>query len=199
MRGRFFVFEGIDGTGKSTQVRMLAQSLRQRGLDVVETFEPSDGPHGRRLREMFGRRHELTPEEELALFMADRLDHVERVIKPALAAGKTVVCDRYYLSTAAYQGAAGADAGEIIRKNREFAPEPDLFIILELPPAIGRARISSLRGEEPNDFEKQDYLERVAARFAAFKGGNIVRIDAAPAPDLVHARVMTAVARFLTP
>jgi len=197
MRGRFFVFEGIDGTGKSTQVRLLAENLRQRGMEVAETFEPSDGPHGRRLREMFSRRHELTLEEELALFMADRMDHVQRVIEPALAAGRTVICDRYYLSTAAYQGAAGADAAAIIRENRNFAPEPDLFLILEAPAAVGRERISRSRREEPNDFEKLEYLEKVAAIFAGFRGGNIVRIDACRSVDEVHRQVLAAVARFL--
>ena len=106
------VFEGIDGTGKSTQVRLLAQALEERGLTVVTSREPTDGPFGQKLRlsMITGR---LSPEEELALFHEDRRDHVEHLILPALEAGKVVILDRYFFSTMAYQGARGFDDGSI--------------------------------------------------------------------------------------
>ncbi len=194
MSGRFIVFEGIDGVGKTTQVKLLARKLADMGREVVETREPTDGVHGRRLRELFTQRHKLSLEQELELFIADRREHVARLITPELAAGRDVLCDRYYLSTAAYQGAAGADVDEIIRMNESFAPAPDLFIILEAPAAVGCGRISSLRGEELNDFEQAGYLERVGEIFSSLRRDNIVRIDATADIATVHTRVMAAVA-----
>lgn len=108
-KGLLIAFEGIDGTGKTTQIELLAEILRQRGLSVVATREPTDGQYGRKIRELYKNRKSVTPEEELALFLDDRREHVAQVIAPALASGKVVLTDRYYYSTAAYQGAAGHD------------------------------------------------------------------------------------------
>jgi len=195
--GLLIVFEGIDGTGKSTQVRLLAEALRQQGREVVTTFEPTDGPHGRRIRELFTSRDSVSTEEELALFMADRRQHVDEVIRPALAAGQVVLSDRYYLSTAAYQGAAGLDPEAIIAANEAFAPVPDCVLLLEVPISLGRHRIEQLRGEVLNDFEREETLRRVADVFAVIRRDYIKRIDATGSLETVHRAVLAQVLPLL--
>jgi len=142
--GLFIVFEGIDGTGKSTQLHLLAEKLRQLGYAVVATREPTNGPYGQKIRELFIDRGSVSREEELELFIADRDQHVKEIIKPALSDGCVVICDRYYLSTIAYQGANGMDQDLIMKKNEDF-PVPDLAIILEIEPAHGIHRIQNQR------------------------------------------------------
>jgi dTMP kinase len=195
--GILIAIEGIDGTGKSTQLRLLAAELARRGYEVVATREPTEGPYGRKIRELFLDRRQVSPDEELALFLADRREHVRDVIAPALAAGKIVLTDRYYFSTAAYQGAAGHDPEAILRENESFAPEPDLVLLLELPPAQGIDRIESLRGDRLNDFEQEHNLRRVAAVFATLERPFIVRIDGAQGVAAVHGRILAHVERLL--
>ncbi len=184
--GHFFALEGLDGCGKSTQLALLVRSLADRGVDVVATREPSDGPHGRRIRAMLSRRSELSPQEELDLFHADRREHADRLIRPALAAGKVVITDRYFLSTAAYQGARGFDPEEILCFNESFAPVPDAVFLLELPVDEALRRITEGRGEGPNDFERRDGLLRVARVLAVIDRPYLVRIAAGRPRDVVH-------------
>lgn len=192
-KGWLIAFEGIDGTGKTTQIALLAEALRQRGLSVVVTREPTDGPYGRKIRELYKNRKSVTPEEELALFLDDRREHVAQVIAPALAKGQVVLTDRYYYSTAAYQGAAGHDPQKIIAANELFAPVPDMVIMLEAPVSLGVHRVQKLRGESLNDFEQEGALARVAEIFAGLTGANIRRIDGTADAQAVHALVMAAV------
>lgn len=189
-------FEGIDGTGKTTQIELLAEVLRQRGLRVVATREPTDGQYGRKIRQLYKNRKSVTPEEELALFLDDRREHVVQVIAPALAGGKVVLTDRYYYSTAAYQGAAGQDPQKIIAANELFAPVPDMVIMLEAPVSLGVHRVQKLRGDTLNDFEQEETLARVARIFADLKGENIRRIDGTGDAKAVHALVMENVAEL---
>jgi len=170
----FIVIEGIDGTGKSTQARLLAEWFREQGREVVLDFEPTRGPHGMKLRESFtgGR---LAPEEELALFIADREEHVAQVITPSLAAGKVVILDRYYFSNMAYQGAIGFDPQEIRDRNEAFAPVPDILFILDLDTDTALARIGG-RGDETNEFEKREDLERCRGIFLSLKDEPFVRV-----------------------
>ena len=191
--GLFIAFEGIDGTGKSTQVRLLADALADRGHQVIVTREPTNGPYGMKIRELYTGRDQVSKEEELELFIADRRQHIEEVIEPALAAGKIVITDRYYFSTAAYQGAAGLDPDEIIRRNRVFAPQPDLVCLLVVPPEVGVHRIQSSRGEELNAFEQESALKKVAAIFDSLSGDYIKRIDGTGAVPDVHQAVMARV------
>jgi len=195
-RGLFVAFEGIDGTGKSTQLQLLADYLRSRGLEVVETREPTDGPYGRRIRELYVDRGRCTPEEELELFIQDRKQHVAEVIAPALAAGKAVLTDRYYYSTAAYQGAAGGDPESIFAAN-SFAPVPDLVLLLTMDPEVSVQRIEQSRGETCNDFEQLEQLQKVAALFTSFSDNCITRIDAARAVDRVQTDIQKAVQPLL--
>ena len=127
-RGVLIVFEGIDGTGKSTQLALLSSSLKKDGYDVITTREPTDGRYGRQIRALYSNRVSVSREQELDLFLSDREEHVNEVIGPSLALKRIVLCDRYFLSTAAYQGAAGFDPLAIIERNN-FAPMPDLALL----------------------------------------------------------------------
>lgn len=194
--GILIAFEGIDGTGKSTQVKMLAQRLAALGFDVIATREPTDGQFGRKIREVFVNRNEITPEEELELFIKDRREHVKELIEPALAAGKIVLTDRYYLSTAAYQGAAGQDPEMIMQKNK-FAPRPDLVLLIKLSPAIGIHRIQTMRNEELNDFEQEESLKKVDEIFDTMNHDYIKRIDGSGSSESVHRLIFDAVMQLL--
>jgi dTMP kinase len=195
-KGLLIAFEGIDGTGKSTQLELLANYLRARGYDVVTTREPTDGPYGRKIRALYTERDQHSLEEELELFVEDRRQHVRELIKPALEQGKIVLTDRYYFSTAAYQGAAGADPKAIFEAN-SFAPEPDLVVLLTMEPEQSVARIQELRGESLNDFEQVDQLRRVAAFFVSFDHPRITRIDADRPLDEVQQEIRNRVDTLL--
>jgi dTMP kinase len=195
--GLFIVFEGIDGTGKSTQVRLLAEKLKKLGYAVVATREPTDGPYGQKIRELFLDRNTVSQDEELELFMADRAQHVEQVIAPALSDGRIVISDRYYLSTVAYQGANGMDPEMIQQKNAEF-PVPDLAIILEIEPARGIDRIQNNRNEHPNTFEEEANLRKVAKIFADLPQSFIKRINGSGSIEDVQRQVFEKVDYLLT-
>jgi dTMP kinase len=189
--GHLFALEGVDGSGKSTQARLLAAALGPRGLEVILTGEPTTGPLGAKLRDYLkGGRRALTPEEELDLFMADRREHVEHVIKPGLAAGRVVISDRYYYSSVAYQGALGLDPDRILAANEAFAPQPDLVFILTLPVPQALQRLAGSRTRSPQVTEGPAYLERVAAIYAGLKGPHIQAVDAAAPPQTVHAVIL---------
>ena len=175
-RGLLIVLEGIDGSGKTTQARSLLRRLRRRGFKAVFYREPTRGRWGREIKRHALRADSLTPEQELDLFVKDRRENVARNLKPALAAGKIVVLDRYYFSTIAYQGAKGIDPGRIRRLNEAFAVKPDLVLFLDVDAASGLSRIA---GRKTRDelFERQDYLVRVARIFAGFRGPRLVHID----------------------
>ncbi|WP_339136845.1 MAG: dTMP kinase [Candidatus Electrothrix sp. GW3-4] len=190
--GMLVAFEGIDGTGKSTQLQSLANFLKGQGLTVITTYEPTDSKYGRRIRELYKDRSSCTPEEELNLFLEDRRLHVNELIEPELAAGKIILTDRYYYSTAAYQGAAGMDPTEIFARN-SFAPVPNLVLLLTMDPEISIARIQEGRGEELNDFEQLDQLRKVADHFAAFADPCIARINAAQPPEQVQEEIRRTV------
>lgn len=194
--GILIAIEGIDGTGKSTQVALIAEYLRSKGCEVIETREPTDGPYGRKIRELFVDRGQCTPEEELNLFIEDRRQHIKEVIGPALAQGHIVVTDRYYFSTAAYQGAVGHDPKVIFAKN-SFAPEPDLVILLTMTPQESLTRIKELRGEELNDFEQEEQLQRVAALFDSFDNDCISRIEAGGTTHQVGRKIQAEINSLL--
>lgn len=195
-KGLLIAFEGIDGSGKSTQMPLLANWLRGLGLDVLETREPTNGPWGKRIRELYTSRARVSPEQELELFILDRQEHVRDCILPALHIGQIVLTDRYYFSTAAYQGAAGCSVAEIFRRH-DFAPEPDLALLFDLPVTAGLSRIRELRGEQPNAFEQQDQLEKVAKLFASFSHQCIVRIQARTTVAEVQTSIRTALRPML--
>jgi dTMP kinase len=191
-QGLFIVIEGIDGTGKSTQSKRLADWFRSRGREVVLSREPTDGPWGKKLRESAttGR---LSAEEELECFLNDRREHVEMSIKPALAEGKVVILDRYYFSTMAYQGARGFDPGEIRLRNEAFAPRPDLLLILDLSVESAHGRIGA-RGDTTNEFEQRDTLSCCREIFLSLRDEPFACvIDAEPSLNVVTADILSVV------
>ena len=191
-RGLLIVFEGIDGTGKSTQLKLLANYLDQRGYSVVITKEPTDGVYGKRIRELYINRAEVSREEELDLFIRDRKDHVENLIQPSLADKKIVLCDRYYLSTIAYQGAAGVDIEYIAKKNA-FAPQPDLALLFQSSRHVSIERITQSRGDSLNDFEQEDALTKVEQIFNSLDYPYIKYINADLSIEAVHNSVLKMV------
>ncbi len=194
--GLLIAFEGIDGTGKSSQLQALAAYLRSRDCPVVTTCEPTDSSYGRRIRELYVDRGSCTLEEELELFIRDRQLHVRELIEPHLAAGTVILTDRYYYSSAAYQGAAGLDPADIFNRN-SFAPQPDLVLLLTMDAEVSMARIQEGRGDTLNDFEQLDQLRRVAALFASFTDSCIRRVDASENFEQVQLNIEQAVADLL--
>lgn len=196
--GRLVAFEGLDGVGKTTQARNLALALARCGCEVVLTREPSHGPWGRRLRELLGRKGApLPPEEALELFLADRRDHVDRVIQPALAAGRLVITDRYYFSTLAYQGASGLDPEVIRRRHAGWAPPPDLALVLEVPLAEVAQRLAQRADEPATVYEKLEFLARVQQLWQSFSDPCLRRLDGRGTPQEVHRRVWEVIRTWL--
>jgi dTMP kinase len=160
--GLFIVIDGIDGAGKTTQAALLAQWFGEKGVLCSLSKEPTSNKWGQELRESASAGR-LTIEEELELFIKDRKEHIS-LFKPTLDAGGVVILDRYYYSTVAYQGSRGSDTDEIIARHREFAPEPDIAFVLDLPATEGIIRILN-RGDEPNEFENPEALDKARKIF----------------------------------
>jgi dTMP kinase len=187
----FIVLEGIDGTGKSTQSKRLAEYFRAQGKTVTLSREPTDGPWGTLLRKS-AETGRLSPEDELQAFLNDRKQHVDELIKPALAAGHVVILDRYYFSNMAYQGARGFDPAQIRKDNEAFAPIPDLLLILDLDVDTAHTRIGT-RGDTANEFEQRTNLARCREIFLSLKDEPFVKvIDASCSADEVTQSVLKA-------
>ena len=188
MSGAFIVFEGIDGSGKSEQARRLCAALAAEGHRVVSTREPTDGLWGRRYRAWASRAFEATPDEVLHWFLEDRRDHVAALIRPALARGDVVICDRYRDSTRAYQAAQGIDREKLagLFAGAEF-PEPDLVLWLRVPVATALARMGRNASER---FERAEFLFRVDAEYERL---GLVPLDGTGSPDEVARAVRARV------
>jgi dTMP kinase len=191
--GFLLAIEGIDGSGKSLQAAALAAVLRARGLDCILTHEPTHGPWGMRLRES-ARRGRLSPAEELQAFLEDRKEHLRDVIRPGLQAGQVVITDRYYFSTAAYQGARGLDPAELLRLNEAFALEPQLLVVIDLDPETGLSRIAR-RGDAANYFEQVAQLTRCREIFLSLQKPYLVRVDGRAGPDEIRDQILVAFSR----
>ena len=191
-RGRFIVFEGIDGSGKSEQARRLAKWLETRRHSVVSTREPTDGPWGRTYRAWARGEFEAGPDEVLHWFVSDRREHVALVIRPALERGDVVVCDRYRDSTRAYQAAQGLDRARLrdLFSGGEF-PEPDLVLWLRVPIGIALARMGETAEER---FERADFLLRVDAEYERL---GLTPLDGTGSADEVERAVRARVERVL--
>lgn len=191
-KGRLITIEGIDGTGKTTQVQRLKEWLERHGVEAVALKEPTQGKYGQEIARR-AQAGSFGPQDELRLFMEDRREDVEKNIRPALESGKFVIMDRYYLSNMAYQGARGLDPERIRLENEAFSPVPDLIIILDLAPEKSMARVNT-RKDVVGHFENEAYLEKVRKIFLAIgKQPNAVVINTeAPVAD-VHKRIVDAV------
>ena len=219
-RGRFITFEGLDGTGKSTQMRKLAEALRAMGHKVVETREPGGTPTGEKIRRVLldSATEGLSPLAEMALMFASRAQHIAEVIQPALEHGEIVLCDRFTDSTEAYQGSGrklGSEA--VLELHRVLCGnlQPDLTILLDSDPAmsLGRARRRNRRSAnrankraskhaDENRFERQSrsFFGRVHEGYLAIakrEPERVVAVDARGTPAQTHGRVMEVVGRKL--
>jgi dTMP kinase len=195
---RLVVFEGIDGSGKTSLSKLFLERLGERGEAATWLREPGDSPWGQTIRRLAQDRDAISIQQELELFIEDRRWDVERNILPALRAGTTVVLDRYYYSNACYQGARGLDVEGILRRNREFAPEPDLVFIVDVDVDRALERIGRTRATTARLFEKQDFLEKVRANYLALRGANLALIDGNPPLQPVLEAVLARYALLAT-
>jgi dTMP kinase len=205
--GRFISLEGGEGVGKSTQVRRLAEALRGRGIEVVETREPGGSAGAEAIRRLLleGAGDRWTAPTEALLFAAARADHVARTIKPAVAAGKWVLSDRYLDSSIAYQGGAdglGEDAIRTLHGIGSGGYLPDRTLLLALPAgdAVARAAARDRDGADRIGGREDAYHARVAESFdrlAAAEPDRFRRVDALGAPEAVTNRLITAIADLL--
>lgn len=205
-QGLFLTFEGIDGSGKSTQARILAEVLKAQGRDVVLTREPGGSPGAEEIRRLVleGDPDRWSAKTEILLFTAARRDHLERTIEPALAAGKVVICDRFADSTRMYQGLSRGDLRGIVDKLHDLmiAREPDLTLLIDMDPDTGLKRAIGRQGSEER-FEEfgPDLQRRMRAGFLALAKEFSDRfrvIDGNRDMDAVAADVQDIVASALT-
>ena len=197
--GRFITLEGGEGAGKTTQVALLQQALQALGRPVLRTREPGGAPGAEVLRAiLLDGTIDWSPQAETLLHFAARAEHVAKTIRPALASGTWVVCDRFYDSTMAYQGhGQGADRAFIAEQIRLLGIVPDLTLVLDVPEAIALSRLRQ-RGADTDRYERldADFHRRVADGFraiAAGEPGRCVVVDSSADVDTVHRGVLQIV------
>lgn len=215
-RGKFITFEGLDGTGKSTQMRKLAAVVRAAGHKVVETREPGGTPTGEKIRKVLldSGTAGLSPLAEMALMFASRAQHIAGVIEPALAAGSIVLCDRFTDSTEAYQGSGRKLGSAGVRELHRVLCgnlQPDLTILLDsdASASVGRARRRNKRvsksashSHDENRFEQEtrSFFARVHEGYLAIakrEPGRVVMVDARGTPGQTHQRILEVVHKKL--
>lgn len=208
-RGRLIVFEGAEGVGKTTQLRLLSARLAHLGVAHLGVREPGQTVVGNQIRQLLlDPASDLVPRAEALLFMASRAQLVERDVRPAIEAGETVLADRFFLSTYAYQGAGRGLPLEALRAANAVATAglvPDLTILLDFPAAEGLARAGARGGHDRIERAGEAFVERVAAAFALFatpawqsahpEVGPIAVVDARGSEREVEARIMETLAR----
>lgn len=204
-RGRFISLEGGEGAGKSTQLKALAAELRSRGIEVVETREPGGSEGAERIRELLltGAEDRWSAEAEALLFAAARTDHVDKVIRPAILAGKWVISDRFVDSSLAYQGGAGELGIEAVRAINAFGIGewfPDRTLVLVLAEGGARARARDNEGSDRIGGRPEGYHQKVDLAFrqiAAEEPERVRIVDASGTPEEVTARLVEAIADLL--
>lgn len=208
MAGAFITFEGIDGCGKSTQLRLLASELRVRRLDVVATREPGGTTLGQKLRAaLLDVQEQVDPLAELLVFAADRAQHVRSLLRPALAANKVVMSDRFADATVAYQGAGRGFSPELIKEIVQLATDglvPDLTLLFDLSVAESAVRTRKrVEAKHHDRLDREDaaFHERVRAAYKEIARANPERvriIDARGSVHETHQLVMAIVVPFLS-
>ena len=204
-RGRFITLEGGEGVGKSTQVKALAQALQERGIDLVVTREPGGSEGAERIRELLltGDEKRWSPQAEALLFAAARTDHVDKVVRPALLAGKWVLSDRFIDSSLAYQGGAGELGIEAVKAINAFGIEewfPDRTLVLALAEGGARARARDNEGSDRIGGRPEGYHQKVDLAFrqiAAEEPQRVRIVDASDEPEAVTQRLIEAIADLL--
>ena len=189
--GRFIVIDGPDGSGTTTHARLLSEALTREGRSCLLTTEPSDGPIGRFVRDLLHAGDPVAPDALQLLFVADRAWHVRDVIAPALARGKTVICDRYIASTIAYGESLGLDVSWLKELNKNFI-HPDRSIFLLPPIAVCLQRLA--KRERHDALELQELQERVHASYQRYaqQHPEILAIDSSGTKDAVAAQILEA-------
>ena len=199
MGGEFITFEGGEGSGKSTQVKLLGEAFAAAKLPYLITREPGGTPTAERIREVLvSGNHDFNPMSETLLFYAARLEHVKKLIKPALVERKTVLCDRFADSTKVYQGVGKGMSEDFIRRLHHLTLgdfEPNLTIILDIDPVIGLKRAADRKNTETK-FEglPLNFHQEVRAGFleiAKNNAGRCVVIDASQTPEIMQAQIVT--------
>ncbi len=197
MSGFFIALEGIDGTGKSTQAKLLAANLSKLNREVLLTFEPGDNPKGSKIRELLMSGLD-DPVAEALVFAADRSLHVKTVVKPAMDSGKVVICDRFLLSSIAYQSYGKGLDLEWVKLINEKSVEgilPDITILLDAPPSVGLKRAKC-----DNHFENEALLEKVRNGFlleAKKKPDKIIVVDSNSSVDAIEQEILSIVTRTM--
>jgi len=204
-RGVFITFEGIDGSGKSTQARRLAEALRSEGRDAILTREPGGSPGAEEIRRLLveGDPDRWSGETEILLFTAARRDHLEKTIRPALAAGRIVVSDRFADSTRVYQGAARGELRAFVDRLHEMAIgiEPDLTLVIDMDAATALSRgLARKSGEDRFEDLGESFQTRLRDGFLALAAEDPDRcrlVDGNRAPDAVAAEIRATVEAVL--
>ena len=192
--GLLIALEGIDGSGKTTIAKMIVESLNRRGIEARYTMEPTRSLFGRILRSM-ALESGVDPRLEALLFAADRIHHLEKVVKPLLARGVIVVSDRYLHSSLAYQSVTTGDS-KWVKELNKFARKPDLGIYLDVSPSEGLKRLK--RRRRRTRFEDEVFLERVRRKYLEYVGlGELVRVDAEKPLNDVFSEVAMIVEKTL--
>lgn len=200
MKGRFITIEGIEGVGKTTNIEFIDSLLQQAGREVVLTREPGGTPIGEDIRELLlGHKHDgMSDDTELLLMFAARAEHLHKVIRPALAAGKDVLCDRFTDATYAYQGGGRGIAVEHIAVLENWVQadlRPDLTLLLDVPVATGLERAGKRSAPDRFEKEKHEFFERVRAMYLLRAQAEPQRyriIDASQPLDAVQLQIRTA-------
>lgn len=174
--GHLFVFEGIDGSGKSQNAKNISQRLKAEGQDVVNFMEPSNGSFGKQIREAASERRLPDSTTLLDLFIKDRIENRDKNLLPSLKGGKIVILDRYFYSNIAYQGVELSPQC-IFELNKHIVLNPDMTFIFDVSVDIAISRITRNRGKT-TEFEKKEYLKKVKAIYDCFEASNIRKIDA---------------------
>jgi dTMP kinase len=209
--GKLIVFDGAEGVGKSTQIRRVAERLTAGGTRCLTVREPGGTPVGDDIRGIvLHSAHDLAPATEALLFIASRAQHVDRVIRPALAQGTVVLCDRFFLATYAYQVAGrGLHEGDVRAANRVATGGlvPDLTLIFDMPVEEGLERAMTRSGHDRLERNEHDFHARVREAFRRFsrakwqkehpEAGRIVLIDASGTEDEVERRVLAALCKYM--
>lgn len=212
MSGVFITFEGIEGSGKSTQIHLLEESLKRRNLDLLLTREPGGTAIGEKIRSILldAAHAGMAPVAELLLYAASRNQHVEEVIRPALGKGRVVLCDRYADATAAYQGAARNIDPDVIADLYQIATgglAPDLTLLLDCPEDMGLGRARARNSRDPSScnadrFEREelDFHRRVREGYLAIaraEPNRVVVVDSTKEKTALHAEIVAIVDKVL--
>ncbi len=190
-KGKLIVFEGIDGSGKTTISKLFYKYLNKKGIKSSWFREPSDSIWGKKIRKLANKKDSIPIEDELFYFLKDREWDVKNNIQPALDRNEIVILDRYYFSSACYQGARGLEINKIIEENRKFSPEPDLLFLIDVDIPTAMERIKKSRVTEAKLFEKESFLLKVRKNYLELNYNFIRIIDGKRSIEEVAASVIS--------